>query len=347
MKAVVKYGQKPRMVELRDVPKPEVIPGSVLVAVKAAGICGWDIEMWQHRMANPVKVPVIQGHEFCGVIEEVSDGVNGWREGDRVACETSAFVCGKCRWCRSGDYQVCPERKGFGYGVDGAFASYVVVREQILHHIPESFSFEEAALTEPFCVGHHALVDRARIKSGDVITVIGPGPIGLVSLQIAKLQGASQTLLVGIEGDKVRMDVALAEGWADQVICVEQEDPSKLVMKMTSGVGADVVVDCAGNSEALNTALECVRRCGQIVKIGWGPKPFNRSLDMLLRKSITLIGTFGHNWHNWEAVLRLLASGRLRAKPLISGVLSISRWLEAFQRVHDRQAIKMVLIPED
>lgn len=346
MKAIVKYGEKPNKVGLRDVPKPEVIPGFVLVVVKAAGICGWDIEMWKHRMANPVKVPVIQGHEFCGVIEEVGEGVSGWVKGDRVACETSAIVCGKCRWCRSGNYQVCPERKGFGYQVNGAFASHVVVRQEILHRIPESIDFEEASMTEPFCVAYHALVDQASVTPGDVITVIGPGPIGLVSLQIAKLQGASKTLLIGIQGDKERMSIAIKEGWADRAVIVGQENPVEINMNMTNGFGADVVVDCAGNSDALNTALECVRRYGHIIKIGWGPKPFNKSLDTLIRKSATLVGTFGHNWQNWESVLHLMASGKLHAKPLISGVLPISKWRVAFQLVEERKAIKMILIPE-
>lgn len=347
MKAVVKYGQGPKMVEIRDVPKPEVIPDSVLVAVKATGVCGWDIEMWQHRMANPVTVPVIQGHEFCGIIEEVGEGVDDWCVADRVVCETSAVICGKCRWCRAGDYQVCPDRKGFGYGVNGAFASHVVVRQEILHRIPKSLSFEEAALTEPFCVVHHALTDQVRILPGDVVCIIGPGPIGLISLQVAKIQGASRTILVGVEGDKKRMDVALAEGWADRVVCVNRENPIEVIMQITDGMGVDVVADCAGNSEALYTGLKCVRRCGQVVKIGWDPEPFNRSLDILIRKSLKLVGTFGHNWQNWEAVLRLLEAGRLQAKPLISEVIPISEWEVAFQRIENRQAIKIVLYPDN
>lgn len=345
MKAVVKYGQEPDRVELREVPKPKVQPGSVLVEVKAAGVCGWDIEMWRHRTANPVTVPVIQGHEFCGVIAELGEGVLDWQEGDRVACETSAVVCGKCYWCRTGDYQVCPDRKGFGYGVDGAFAKYVLVRQEILHRIPESISFEEAALTEPFCVAHHALVDRVHVAAGDVVAVVGPGPVGLNSLQIARLRGAGRTILIGTQSDAQRMTVAREQHWADHIVNIETEDPIERVMQISGGRGADVVADCAGNASAFNTALESVRRCGQIVKIGWGPRPFDRSLDPLLRKSAILAGTFGHNWRNWEAVLRLFASGGLNPRPLISGVLPLAEWREAFERVESCQAIKMILVP--
>jgi len=345
--AVVKYGQQPDQVELRKVPVPQVQPGTVLMEVRAAGVCGWDIEMWRHRMANPVTVPVIQGHEFCGVIAEVGAGVTGWKKNERVASETSARICGHCRWCRSGEYQVCPERKGFGYGVDGAFTRYVVVRQEILHRIPDDLSFEEAALTEPFCVAHHALVDGSNFRAGDTAVVIGPGPIGLVCLQILRAQGAGKILLIGTGRDQVRMDVAFRAGWADHLVVAGGDDPAAQVSEITGGEGATLVVDAAGNAAALKTALGCVRRLGTIVKIGWGPGPFGESLDELLRKSATLKGTFGHNWHNWRAVLTLLGAGRLQARPLISGVLPLSRWREAYERAESLAAVKMVLIPED
>ena len=345
MKALVKYGQEPDMVEIRDVLKPRAGPGTVLIEVRAASVCGWDIEMWKHTMANPVKVPVIQGHEFCGVIAETGKGIKDWKKGDKITCETSAFVCGKCFLCRKGEYQLCPERKGFGYGVDGAFAKYVVARKEILHRIPEGISYEEAALTEPFCVAYHALTERIKIIPGDTVVVIGPGPIGLVSLQMARISGAAKTVLIGIGVDRMRMAVAQKEGWADEIINAEDQNAVEAVMEITNGSGADVVVDCAGNSAALMTALECVRRLGQVVKTGWGPKPFDKSLDILLRKSITLCGTFGHNWQNWEAVLKLFAARKLYPKPLISGVYPLKKWREAFEAVESRKAIKTVIIP--
>lgn len=345
MKAVVKYGETPDQVELRDVPEPKVKPGTVLVEVKRAAVCGWDIEMWKHTMANPVKVPVIQGHEFCGTIAEVGPGVQGWKVGDRIACETSAEVCGKCYSCLTGNYQICPERKGYGYGVDGAFAKYVVARSQILHRVPPGLSFDEASLTEPFCVVHHALCDPVKVTAGDVVMVIGPGPIGLISCQFARLMGATQTVLVGMKNDLNRLSVAQSKGWADVIINVNETDPIKAIMEMTNGKGADLVVDCAGNTPAFSTALESVRRYGKVVKIGWGPKPYNQSLDVLLRKTITLWGTFGHNWHNWEAVLSLFTHKRLDPAGMISGVVPLDQWHDAFEQVHSTQAVKMVLFP--
>ena len=344
MKAVVKYGQEPDNVELRDVPEPTVQPGTVLVEVQAVGVCGWDVEMWKHSMANPVSVPVVQGHEFCGLIAEVGEGVTNWKVGGRVACETSAVVCGQCECCRSGDYQLCPDRKGFGYGIDGAFTRLVVVRQEILHHVPEHLSDQEAALTEPFCVGYHALVRQVRVNPGDTVLVLGPGPIGLICLQVARVLGAAQTILVGVGGDEQRMEHAVKHGWADHTLRADEQDVPQVVTDLTGGRGADVVADCAGSSPATKTALYSVRRGGQIVKVGWGPKPFDHSLDELLRRSATLVGTFGHNWEDWEAVLALLGAGRLDAKAMITDVWPLERWHEAFERVEDRKAIKMILV---
>jgi alcohol dehydrogenase/L-iditol 2-dehydrogenase len=319
----------------------------VLLEVRAAAICGWDIEMWQHRMANPVTVPVIQGHEFCGSVADVGPGVASWIPGDRVACETSAQVCGTCFWCRQGDYQICPARKGYGYGVDGAFARYVVARPAILHRIPDTVSFEEAALTEPFCVAHHALADRITIHPGDHAVIIGPGPIGLACLQMARLLGATHTALIGRRSSATRMDLAARMGWADTLIYSDREDAGAAVAAWTDGRGADIVADCAGNAEALATALASVRRCGQIVKIGWGPEPVNQSLDDLLRKSATLAGTFSHRRANWEAVLQMFAARRLNPGALITSVMPLRRWHEAFTRIEACQAVKIVLTPED
>jgi alcohol dehydrogenase/L-iditol 2-dehydrogenase len=346
MKAVVKFGQKPNMVELREVQKPIVIPGKVLVEVKAAGVCGWDIEMWRHRTAYPVTVPVIQGHEFCGVISEVGEGVRDWKVGDRVTCETSAVVCGHCPTCAAGEYQLCPERKGFGYGVDGAFTDYVLVREEIVHPIPPALSFEDAAITEIFCVAHHGLTDRISVQPGDTVVVIGPGPVGLASLQIAGARGAARRILLGAKGDEKRMNLASESRWADDVISIDSKDPIESILALTKGHGADVVVDAAGNSQALHTALEVVKRLGQVVKIGWGPQPYDRSLDVLLRKSILLTGTFGHNRRNWRAVLGMLDAGQIDSRSMVSAVFSISEWQTAFELAESKQAVKVLLKPE-
>ncbi|MFH1006413.1 MAG: zinc-binding dehydrogenase [Candidatus Latescibacterota bacterium] len=346
MKAVVKFGQENDMVALRDEPIPSPSDQEILLDVKAAGICGSDIEMWRHRFTYRVNTPVIQGHEFCGVIAETGRAVVGWKVGDRVVSETSAFVCGACRYCLSGDYNMCPSRLGFGYGTNGAFARYVAVRQQILHRIPEALSFEEAAIIEPACVAYNALVVRSRIRPGDSVVVIGPGPIGLNCLQMASVAGAGRLFLVGTEADEARLGVAKELCPNAVALCGNPEDTISRVLEATGGYGANLVVDAAGNSETLRLSLALVCRLGQITKIGWGPDPVAFSLDLLLTKAVTLQGTYGHSRQAWEHVIGLLDAGVLRLKPLVSHVLPISEWRRGYEMVESREAVKVILTPE-
>ena len=311
MKAVVKYGQENGMVELRDVELPHIGPGDVLLEVKAAGVCGSDIEMWRHHFTYRVNTPVIQGHEFCGVIAEVGQNVTSFKAGDRVISETSAYVCGACRFCRTGYYNMCPDRLGYGYGTNGAFTNFVKVRQEILHRMPTSLSFEEAALTEPACVAYNATIARSTIHPGDTVVVVGPGPIGLFSVQMARIAGAATIVAVGTTVDKERLELARGLG-ADVILNGETTDAVQSVRDLTDGLGADLVVDCAGSSGALKLSLEMVRRLGQITKVGWGPKPVDFSIDLLLTKSATLQGTYGHHWSIWKQVIRLEEKGLIQ-----------------------------------
>jgi len=346
MKAVVKYGQVDGQVECRDVPVPEIGPDDVLLEVKAAGVCGSDIEMWRHNFTYQVNVPVIQGHEFCGVIAEIGRDVEEWKVGDKVISETSAHVCGGCRFCRTGDYNLCPDRLGYGYGVNGAFTRYVVVRQAILHRLPEGLSFEAAAITEPVCVAYNALIARSTIKPGETVVVIGPGPIGLNCIQIARIAGAGQVICTGAAADSRRLGIATDLG-ADMAINSGEEDPVLTVMEATGGLGADLVVDAAGNSQTLKQSLDMVRRLGQIVKVGWGPQPVDISLDPLLTKSVTLQGTYGHSWDTWVHVLKLIRAGKVNQQSLISDVLPIAEWERGYSLVESREAVKVILTPSD
>lgn len=345
MKAVVKYGHENNAVELRDVPIPNIGPNDVLLETKAAGICGSDIEMWRGLHSSNVNIPVVMGHEFCGVIAEVGKEIKEFKAEDRVVSETSAYVCGKCRFCITGNYNLCPDRLGFGYGTDGAFTKYVRVRKEILHRIPENISFEEASITEPCCVAYNALVVRSRIEPGENVVIIGPGPIGLLCLQIAKVCGAGKVIVIGTDIDIKRLQVAKGLG-ADIIINASVENPVEKVIELTNGSGVPLVVDTAGSSLTLRQSLEMVRRLGQITKIGWGPKPVNFSLDLLISKSATLQGTYGHNWNTWKNVLQLMGAAKIKTKPLISHILPITEWGKGYKLIESKEGIKVILKPD-
>ena len=190
MKALVKKAKGKGQIEMMDYPVPQVKEGYVLIKIKAAGICGSDLKIYDDD--HPYYPPVVLGHEFSGVIEEIGSGVQGWRTSDRVVSEVHGLVCGSCRFCLSGEKHVCPSKRALGWGIDGGFAEYVSVPAWLLHRIPERITFEEAALMEPMAIAIHGILERAKIEPEDVVVILGCGPLGLLALQMARAEGRRQ-----------------------------------------------------------------------------------------------------------------------------------------------------------
>ncbi len=343
MRALVKYGRQNGDVEIRDVPEPGKIgPDQVLLEVKAVGVCGSDIHMWREQQSWAIKLPLVLGHEFGGIVADVGERITGFKTGERVVCETAAQVCGQCVYCLSGNYNLCPTRLGYGALADGAFTQYVVARPQILHHVPDNVPFEHAALTEPICVAYNALVEKTQMKPGDLVVIQGPGPIGIMALQIVRLRGAGTIVVLGTDADKHRLEVASELG-AHYTVNIQHEDAAQLVHSLGDGFGADLVVDCTGVSKALKQSLDLVRPNGRITKIGWGPQPLDFSLDPLVGKAVTLQGSFSHTYPTWERVLGLLSTGQVNLEPVIGGVYSLDEWEEGFSKMEEGHNVKSVL----
>ena len=330
MPAIVHHTLAAGGVELREHPVPEIGPDEVLLAVRGVSVCGSDVHQFHNTQSWRVNVPVVLGHEFGGEVAQAGSAVKDFREGDRVVSETAAVICGTCHYCRTGEYNLCQQRQGFGYGVDGAMAQFVRVPARCLHHLPAGVSFEKAALAEPCSVAYNAVMVKSRIRPGDTVVVIGPGPIGLLCLQMARLCSPGRLLMVGVEADRPRLDVAYTLG-------ALQEDPLP--------DSADLVIDAAGASASLKRSLELVRPGGQITKVGWGPQPLGFSLDPLVQKAATLQGSFSHTYRSWEAVLGLLERGAINLDALIGAVEPLENWRRAFDAMHDRTIIKAVLKP--
>ncbi|MFN8002997.1 MAG: zinc-binding dehydrogenase [Acidobacteriota bacterium] len=345
MTAVVQYDLKPGSVEVREVAVPEIGEDEVLLAVGAVSVCGSDVHQYHASQSWPVNVPVILGHEFGGIAAKVGSRVKTIKEGDRVVSETASYICGQCMMCRTGAYNLCPQRKGFGYGINGAMAGFVRVPERTLHHIPDSLSFEKAALTEPCCVGYNAVVEKSNIKPGDTVVVLGPGPIGLLCAEMARLSGAGNLIVAGMPSDASRLEAAKELG-ATHAVNLQETDLKELVMSLGDGLGAHLVVDAAGASAALKNALDIVRPAGQITKVGWGPQPLGFSLDPLVQKAVRLQGSFSHTFQNWEMVVSMLASGQINLEPIISRVAYLEDWKDCFDGMHDGKYVKAVLQPK-
>jgi len=344
MPAVVQYDMKKGAVELRDMDRPEIGENEVLLRVRGVGVCGSDVHQYHNTQSWSVKVPVILGHEFCGEIAQAGKGVKGFKEGDRVASETAADIDFDSPMTRRGMYNLDPARRGFGYDIHGAMAEYVKVPARLLHRIPKNVSFEVAAMTEPCCVAFQATIVNAHIRPGDTVIIIGPGPIGLLCATMARLSGAGKVIVAGTTRDQGRMEIGLKAG-ATHAVDVQTQDMMKLLSGMGDGLGADVIVDSTGASISLKSALDWIRPAGQITKVGWGPQPMNFSMDPLVKKAVTLQGSFSHTWAVWERVLEMLGSGQLDPRPYLSKVSAIGDWKPCFDGMHDGSLIKAVLTP--
>ena len=347
MPAVVNYAPEPHSVELREVSVPKIGENEVLLAVQAVGVCGTDIHVaYEKHTGGSINYPVILGHEFGGVIIEAGKKVNGFKEGDRVVSETAAIIDETSPFVHAGLYNLDPGRRGFGFGVDGAMTQYTKVPDRILHHIPDTLPFEIAALTEPCCVAYNATCGNARIFPGDAVAVIGPGPIGLLCATMAKLAGAGEIVVIGTPADKRRLQIAEQLG-ASATLGANGEDVVAWTRSLRDGHGFDVVIDAAGVSVTLKLAMDIVRPAGQISKVGWGHQPFNFSLDPLVKKAVTLQGSFSHNWPIWERIVRLLASGQLNLGPDFFRIYKLGEWHGAFESMHSGEIVKAVLLPQE
>lgn len=344
MKAVVLYDKGDRCVELRDVPVPAIGPEECLVEVKYCGICGSEPHMYHGQLTLLARPPVVLGHEWSGEVVQVGERVEGFAVGDRVTCETAAETCGVCALCRSGAYNVCPERRAFGFAVDGAFTQYVKARYQRLHHLPQGVGYETSAMTEPICVAYNAVAEKSHVNPGDTVVVIGPGPVGLFALQVARLAGAGTLIVTGTPRDRKRLELARKLG-ADLALDVTEQDPAEVLGGIGDGLGAHLVIDCAGVPPAIKQSLELVRRNGQVTKVGWSLQPVNLTMDEIVAKVITYQGAFSHTWTTWETCLELMRQKKIETESLVSEIWPITRWQEAFEKLEALEAHKILLFP--
>jgi L-iditol 2-dehydrogenase len=335
--AVVTFDRKPYSVELREVPIPSIGDQDILLEVAAVGVCGSDLHMWTGDHGWNVAYPCILGHEFAGRIAATGSAIKNLKVGERVVSETAAVIDPENPMSRVGLYNLDPTRKGYGAAVDGAMTRFVRVPSRIVHKVPDNLPLEKAALCEPCAVAYNATVLNSEIRPGDRIVVLGPGPIGILCAILARLRGA-EVAVVGLERDQKRLTIAESYGCTGIT-----GDPGQWAHAV-DGLGADGVIDATGYSPALKTALDITRPAGWITKVGWGPQPFNQSLDPLVQKNLRLQGSFSHHWTIWERVLQLLSSGQLNIDPIIGGQWKLEDWKAAFETMHSGEIVKAVLV---
>lgn len=343
MKGVMKVAPGVGNIEVRELDEPMTPPGHVKIAVRAAGICGTDIHIYYDEFKS--WPPVVLGHEAAGQVVEVGDGVERVKSGDRVTAETYFSTCGKCRFCRTGRVNLCPERRSIGSAVNGAFTTYLIVPEHNIHHLPDHVSYKAGALTEPLACVIHGALERPKLTPGDLAAVAGPGVIGLLTLQVAKAAGAT-VLVLGTDADEARLQMA-AELGADYTFNVQHDDYRSAVMDLTGGDGADIVYECSGAGPAAQSLLELVRRAGQYVQVGLFGKPVAWDLDQICMKELTVTGSNASVPSAWKRALELIGSGLIKTEPLVTTIYPITEWREAFDAFEKRAGIKTILEPVD
>lgn len=345
MKAVVKYGKGKGLIEIREIPEPKIKEDEVLIEVKAVSVCGSDLHIYHD--SHPYWPPVVLGHEFSGVIAKVGKEVKGWKVGDRIVSETRTGSCGICYTCQSGFPQVCEQKRPYGIGINGAYTKFVAGPARLLHCLPDNISFEAGAIIEPIAVCVTSILERSQLQGGESVVITGPGPIGLISLSIAKAAGAKMVGMTGRNSDEgVRFEKARELG-ADFTINVDKEDPVQKIIEITHGLGVDLLIETSGGGKAIYQAFEMVRRLGRICAMGISgreevPIPYDRGIFKALRYDFC----FSSSWTSWEKAIGLISKGLLPAEKLITHKLPLEKWEEAFHLLENLQAAKVILIPQ-
>lgn len=338
MIALVKHAPGPGNMELREVPDPSPGLSEVKIEVKVASICGSDLHIRKGDIGIPMRYPVVVGHEFAGIIREVGKGVPEDLIGRRVTGENTRSVCGKCRYCANGSYNLCQKRLATGYAFDGAFTKYVIIPMARIHRLPDNVDFVSGALTDPSACAYHAVQELTRINPGDLTLITGPGPMGLFCLQYAKANG-SRVIMTGRTNDTRRLELGQRLG-ADFICSTGNAEAE--IMKISNGTGIDAAIECSGAEAAANLCLKTLRREGSFTLVGICGKPVTIDWDQVLYKELRVVGSFSQKYFGWEKALEFCAGGRIKVKPLITHAFPLQEWQKAFDIFESAAAIKVI-----
>lgn len=343
MKALVKTAKGYGNMELMDIDEPTINDDQVKIKVEYSGICGSDIHSYKGEYNN-IKPPVVLGHEFSGIVTEIGKNVTDVKVGDRVTSETTFEICGKCDYCKTGDYNLCSSRKGLGTQANGSFAEYVVARKESVHVLPKNVDLLSASLTEPLACCTHPAIEKADIQIGEYVLVFGPGPIGLLLAQVAKAKGA-YTILAGTAKDVERMNLGKKLG-VDLTINIQEENIEEIIKELTNGYGVHKVFDCSGSIHAVNSGLNLLRKKGTLVQVGIFAKSCNElDQEKIIQKELVYVGSRSQKPTSWDLALYLMDTGNVNAKDLVTKTYSLDNWQEAFDKVMSGEEIKVVIKP--
>lgn len=321
-----------------DAPPPSRKPvvDEVLLRVRAVGLCSTDVHIVQGRVRFR-EPPFVLGHEVSGEVAEVGPGVTTLRPGDRVTMD-SVVGCGTCPLCRRGSAQFCPEGSEIGMTVDGGMQEYLFVPARNLHRIPVSISHEESAVLDTEVLG---ALRKPGVDPGSSVAVLGPGPGGLVAIQIAKILGAGRVILAGTRPERLALGGKLG---ANVMLDAMSADIAGNIREATGG-SVDMVFDAAGTEKSLHTALDIVRPQGKVVLYGvHGAPVLSVDIDTIILKDLEVYGALSDRL-GWGDMIGWVAGGRVNLRDIITHRFPLERAQEAYETVRERKggAIKAVL----
>ena len=340
---------EPGRFEIQQVPVPEPGPNEVLARVKAVSICGTDAHLIRGDYPGfwPPAFPFIPGHEWAGEIVGLGAGAERFFAiGDRVA-GTSHDACGVCQKCVEGRYNLCENygrpglHRQYGHSVQGVDAEYATHGVKAVFHLPDGLSFEEGALIDPASIGLH-VANRGGVRPGDVVAIIGGGAIGLLAGDAARVRGAARVIVVEVNPRRRARAGELGFETVDGLA----GDPAATVRDMTGGLGADVVLECAGVPATVDAALRMLRRGGRCAAVGIPTQGMELPIQRLVLDELELVGcraTAGEMRH----VMPLVEQGRIRVRELITHRFALREYASALATFHDPAsgAIKIVVAP--
>ena len=343
MKALAKTRPVPgaTLVEV-DIPRPE--RGEVLIGVRSVAICGTDIHFyhWDSLAANfQIQFPLILGHEYAGEVVKVGEDVEGLSVGDRVAVETH-IPCGVCYQCGLGNEHNCQNLKVIGITYPGAFAKYAIAPAKVAFKLPVGVSFEEGSLFEPVGAAMRG-IDEAKISPGDLVVILGCGPIGLAAIQMAKNAGSEQVIAIDINDFRLEM----ARHFGALVLNPLRDNIVKQVSQIAGRKGgADVILEMSGAVTVFEYLFDIVRSEGKLVTIGLLSDAININVSKnIVLKGLTIKGVFGRRiWETWEHLSSLVESKKINLSGMITHRFPLEEYQDAFRQVQDK-AGKVLLVP--
>jgi threonine 3-dehydrogenase len=346
MPATMKALRKTRAgkgLQIEKIATPPVGPTDVLVRVKATSICGTDLHIygWDRWSQGRIEPPVTLGHEFCGVVESVGEEVSAVRPGDFVSAEMHVN-CGHCQQCRLGQAHICQNLRIIGIDIDGAFAEFVKIPATNIWKLDPAIPEHYAAILDPLGNAVHTVLAGA--IAGQTVLVTGCGPIGLMSMAVAKACGCSTVFAT--ETNDHRREMALKMG-ANYVFNPTSEDPVKKIKEATGGTGVDVLLEMSGNPTAIQQGFKALRAGGRASLLGIPTE--NVPLDLVedvIFKGATVQGIYGRRmYETWVQMTALLKAGRVNLEPLFGERMELDNFEAAFAKLQSGLAGKVLMYP--